>query len=380
MSGLTGDGEAFIDQIFRYSGNVPLNVTLETPTLVDDYSLVRRWLNLVRNFHHRLKDISISDLILYEATPYIFPRNTALPVLSSLTISIDSGEELNLQTILDCFQHAPLLCSLELCAYNAGNPVLPVSFPWPQLTQLVLDIPISVVAARDILIQCSALEFATFRNLWEFDVEMSQHVICTLHNLRRLDVSVLLGGGADVVLAVLSLPSLESLSTASPDYPTPVLLALIARSQFPLAHLSLTYAQLELGELFSILRLLPALETLDIQDCSCIGDGLFEMLTRDTHTAPPTFTLPHLTTLKIHPLTPALAGDIVADMAESLAQDAGDTVSGALFPRLRHLCLYREPSYSMPMFEDDVEDRLAALCATGFLVDRDPSHEQYVFV
>jgi hypothetical protein len=312
---------------------------------------------LVRNFHHRLKDISISDLILYEATPYIFPRNTALPVLSSLTISIDSGEELNLQTILDCFQHAPLLCSLELCAYNAGNPVLPVSFPWPQLTQLVLDIPISVVAARDILIQCSALEFATFRNLWEFDVEMSQHVICTLHNLRRLDVSVLLGGGADVVLAALSLPSLESLSTAS-----------------------LTYAQLELGELFSILRLLPALETLDIQDCSCIGDGLFEMLTRDTHTAPPTFTLPHLTTLKIHPLTPALAGDIVADMAESLAQDAGDTVSGALFPRLRHLCLYREPSYSMLMFEDDVEDRLAALCATGFLVDRDPSHEQYVFV
>jgi hypothetical protein len=85
IPGLTGDGEAFIKKIFRYSGNVPLNLALKTSALMDDYWLVRRWLNLVRNFHHRLKGISIRDLILDKATSYIFPQNTDFPVLPSLT-------------------------------------------------------------------------------------------------------------------------------------------------------------------------------------------------------------------------------------------------------------------------------------------------------
>jgi hypothetical protein len=60
----------------------------------------------------------------------------------------------------------------------------------------------------------------------------------TIANPRQLQVSVICGGGADVLLEAMSLPVLESPSIASPEKLTHVVLAHIARSQFRLAHLA----------------------------------------------------------------------------------------------------------------------------------------------
>jgi hypothetical protein len=128
-------------------------------------------------------------------------------------------------------------------------------------------------------------------------------------------------------------------------------------------------------ELFSVLGVLSTLETLNIDCCSCITDTLFEMLTNLHTRAVTSLTLPRLKTLSIYPLTTdAITGPAVAYMVESLVSRVGDP-NGA-FPLLRRLCLYRRhfyhSDYVVPRFASGVEQRLAAACATGFLVERYP--------
>ncbi|KAF8145204.1 hypothetical protein K438DRAFT_1992046 [Mycena galopus ATCC 62051] len=234
-----------------------------------------------------------------------------------------------------------------------------------------------VLGARELLPRCTALVSAKLDNLWEHVDENGTPppppATGTLDNLTRLDVSTRDAAGV-VVLEGITAPKLNYLSfTSKADRSIHTLLAFHARSQFPLTHLALSGQHISCSQLFSFLRLLPILEALVLDECSCINDRLFLTLTCRSADAPVAYalTLPYLTTLEIHPLT-SLSGTIVADMAERLHRDAGNLA--ARFPRLNRLCLYRghpQRRYAeISKFADDIEDRLAALCATKFLLDR----------
>ncbi|KAJ6549950.1 hypothetical protein B0H19DRAFT_1237072 [Mycena capillaripes] len=383
--------EAFVEEILARSCTVPLSVALETPppfpfqkwimiasvaTTGGNYS-DRRWLDIVWNCHRRLETISM-DISSEDTYPNIFPLHANFPILTSLKLSIDGDAEPDLAAILDSFQSAPLLRRLEIdLQFTNDDAFLQTVFPWCQLTELITRAPLTVVGARDLLPQCTALKTAQLIDLWDHNEDSGTPppalAITTLHNLTWLDISVRGIGGA-LLLEPITAPQLKFLSISSEsDRPIDTLLALHARSQFPLTNLSLSGQDISRSQLFSFLRLLPTLETLVIVECTCISDHLFRILGCESARVPVTYalTLPHLTTLEIHPVT-SLTGTIVADMAEYLAAHAGDPAGR--FPRLNKLLLYRgHPQWRnspISKFADDVEDRLAAVCATGFLLDR----------
>ncbi|KAJ6549260.1 hypothetical protein DFH09DRAFT_1169404 [Mycena vulgaris] len=377
----------FIEEILHKSCNLPLIVSIETPPpmyCTDGSWLCRdgandcydRWLDVVWNTHLRLSSFTL-DITSDDHTPNMFPRPMVFPTLSSLIISICGNDEPDLVAILESFQHAPLLRSVELAVDNCSDEILQATFPWWQLTSVKLSLPLTTDVARAILIQCTSLEIATFDRLFEYDDELDvppRPESATLHNLHQLTIAWASGSGADMLLEALSLPVLTSLSISSPDRPTPVLLGLHARSHFALEHLSLEHQKLSPSELLSLLRVMPALRTLDIHKCTCIVDALFELLGRAADLTATALTMPQLTTLKIHPVTEALDGNTVATAAEYLAKHVAEPVTA--FPLLRRLCLYRgDPhfvNYPRATFADEVEHRFAAVCATGFLVDRYP--------
>ncbi|KAF8149230.1 hypothetical protein K438DRAFT_1988993 [Mycena galopus ATCC 62051] len=382
--------ELVVEEILGRSRSVPLHVALETPspfpwqnwimissvaTTGGDYA-DRRWLDIVWNCQHRLETISM-EISSEDTYPNIFPVQANFPLLSSLKLSIAGDEEPNLEAILNSFQSAPLLQALEIDLQFACDVYfLDTAFPWSQLTDLVISAPLTVLGARDLLPLCTALVSATLHDLFEHfeeDGTPPPPATGTLDNLARLDISARHAEGA-LVLEAITAPNLTHLSLSSQADPSiHTLLAFHARSQFPLTYLALSGQRISCSQLFSFLRLLPILETLVIDECSCIKDRLFRILTCPSANAPVAYalTLPHLTTLEIHPLT-SLTGTIVADMAEYLHRDAGNPA--ARFPRLNRLCLYRgHPQLryaAISKFADDIEDRLAALCATGFLMDR----------
>ncbi|KAJ6480062.1 hypothetical protein DFH09DRAFT_1214698 [Mycena vulgaris] len=379
--------QTFIEKILRKSGNLALIVSIETlpPIYCTDDSWLcldgandyhDRWLDVVWNTHLRLSSFTL-DITSDDHTPNMFPRPMAFPTLFSLTLSICGNDEPDLVAILESFQHAPLLRSVELAVDNCSDEILQATFPWWQLTSVKLSLALTPDVARTILVQCTSLEIATFDRFFEFDDVLDvppRPESSTLHNFHQLTIAWSLGTEADMLLEALSLPVLTSLSISSPDRPTPVLLGLHARSHFALEHLSLEHQKLSPSELLSLLRVMPALRTLDIHKCTCIVDALFELLGRATDLTATDLTMPQLTTLAIHPITNALDGNTVATVVEYLAKHVGEPVTA--FPLLRRLCLYRgDPhfvNYPRATFADEVERRLAAVCAAGLLVDRYP--------
>ncbi|KAJ7177229.1 hypothetical protein C8R43DRAFT_1230253 [Mycena crocata] len=311
-----------------------------------------------------------------DVTLDVFSQGKDFPILSSLKLEFRGYDHPDFAIIFEGFQEVPLLRSLDVRSENVGDFPIPPAFPWFQLTNLTIQVPINVEELRDIFVQCQALEIARFWDIFQYeddDPAPSLPHVATLPQLRELDISLRWGEVLDAPIDAVSLPQLESLSisTDDPGTPTAMLLALHARSQFRLVHLSLTSQDLTPEELLSILRLLPSLQTLNIHMCACITDRLFKLLTFKPVDASSAnaFRLPELRTLTIHPITAALGGTRVARMVESLAAYDGD----ALFPQLQSLCLYcARKANGAPEFEDGIERRLAVVRATGFLVDKYP--------
>ncbi|KAJ7095641.1 hypothetical protein C8R44DRAFT_380902 [Mycena epipterygia] len=370
----SADGPAWVQRILQRSRAIPLsvNLTLEPSSEPLPSDGNHRSFDTVWDSHRRLQSVSM-DITADEAM-HLFPPKKMFPILSSIDLSFFSNisHEVDLPTLLESFEHTPALRSVAVQADYSGNRILHIAFPWSQLTHLVLQFSITTDVARDILVQCTMLESAVLYKLCEpeDDPKPPQH-ICTLENLRRLELFVIMRSGAIVILAAIALPRLESLAISADDHLTPAILALHGHSQFTLAHLSLTRVHLSPEELITLLHVLPALQTLTIHGCSCIGDSLFELLTCGPALSGTHLRLPFLTTLRIYPLTPNLDGNIVANTVESLSQCIGRT--DMPFPALREICLYRGSANDTgPTFGDDLERRLAAVCATGFLVDRFP--------
>ncbi|KAJ7656159.1 hypothetical protein DFH06DRAFT_476653 [Mycena polygramma] len=380
------DYPQMVKEILDRSCQVPLSITLANPsrwsvTLMGGDDGQGRWLDIVWNSSYRLRHISL-DIHSADAESPTFAHHAVFPQLCSLEIFICGDDDPDMEAIFDSFGSPPLLRSLTLRLLLVGRlnteEVFPATFPLCQLTKLDIDAALTTFGARDILVQCTALETAKLCNLfdWASDNLPPPQDNCTLRHLSEFDISIGLGTGVADILDTFSFPHLTSLSIASSPSPhqrdqsTESLLALHARSRFTLTHLSLVKQDLTLPQLISLLCVLPTLETLVIKHCTSVDDPLFEMLGRylAVPADAPELTHQHLAVLEIHPVN-RVDGDVVARAAEYLAACAGDPSSA--FPQLRSLRLSRRgPNYMHMKFEEHVEERLAALCATGFLVDR----------
>ncbi|KAJ6471291.1 hypothetical protein C8R47DRAFT_1147701 [Mycena vitilis] len=375
--------EIFIKEILDRSGHAPLSVDLASPP---DWTVTgmggdvgnSRWLDIVWDSSHRIRHVSL-DIQSEDTGSPTFARHTAFPRLSSLEIFICGDDDPDTEAIFDSFGSVPCLRSLTLRLERLNTEeVFKPTFPLWQLTELDIDAALTTFAARDILVQCTALETAKLCNLFDWDSydSPSPQNNCTLRHLSQLDVSIGLGIGVEDILDTFSFPHLTSLTIASSPSPhrrdqsAESLLALHERSRFPLTHLSLVKQDLTLQQLISLLDIIPTLETLALKHCTSIIEPLLEVLARDTALPAdgPDLAHQHLAVLEIHPVK-RVDGDVLTRAAEYLAACAGDP--GSSFPHLRSLRLSRRGAYYTQInFEDDVEERLAVLGVSGFLVDR----------
>ncbi|KAJ7096933.1 hypothetical protein C8R44DRAFT_370843 [Mycena epipterygia] len=209
------------------------------------------------------------------------------------------------------------------------------------------------------------------------DSQPPQH-ISTLEMLRELDVTLMdATDSSSPIFQSVSLPNLETLSIDTTDgrseCPTHDLIALRARSGFNLRHLSLSRVNLTVDDLAVLLQCLPTLESLRVSSCPCVEDRLFQAFTFRPYSSLPVIRLLRLKNLSLsrEGLDDVINGNILADMVESLSQQSGDR--GTLFPVLEFLDLYLDRTwedFGMLTFETEVEERLAAVRATGFLRGR----------
>ncbi|KAJ7656104.1 hypothetical protein DFH06DRAFT_1411856, partial [Mycena polygramma] len=214
--------QMLIKEILDRSCRAPLCITLANPP---DWSMMgmgggnreRRWLDIIWDCSHRLRHISL-DVCPDDARSQMFPRHTIFPQLSSLEILVDGDDELDMYTILDSFASAPLLRSLTLDLLGLDSEALfPATFPSSQLTMLNIDAAVTTFGARDILLQCAALETARLHSL--FDCDPDEPSIwdnnCTLRHLFELDIAIGEGTGLADILDIFTLPKLTSLSIES---------------------------------------------------------------------------------------------------------------------------------------------------------------------
>ncbi|KAJ7130873.1 hypothetical protein C8R46DRAFT_1048769 [Mycena filopes] len=307
---------------------------------------------------HRLESINL-HLTSGEPTSCLLPQQQAFSVLSSLTISMAGADEPQLSEILECFTNAPSLRSLKLRATHASESWLLANFPWSQLTNLNLDLPLLVESVRDFLVQCPTLQVAILPSLVglnDENITAPLTPVYTLPKLRRLEVASK-GDGLLFLLNSISLPALESLSLSTLENPPDAFLA---------PDLSLSVAALTPTELFSILRPLTAtLRTLEIRKCRCITNDLFHDL-KDASAGPEPLQLPELTTLTLHVVASlnTLDGDVVADTLDTLA--SARHRSDAPFPKLRTVGLYGLPYLQSESGQiEHVQRRLTALRRSG---------------
>ncbi|KAJ7112721.1 hypothetical protein C8R44DRAFT_985104 [Mycena epipterygia] len=385
VGGVSQRTAPLVQQLLARSHTLPLYLNLTTPHMYPSVLFSDGndpLLAIVSDAHLRLKQLHI-NIYLQEPAYFfaLFPHDTFLPVLSSLDLDLTAENgSWDFGSVLDTFQRAPSLRTLSLRTNSEQDNIITTTFPWSQLHHLTLNITLSVVVARDILIQGRELEAYTIDGpLYAEGDDPPLQQTSTLQRLRKLDVNLCEPYGSPLIFQSISLPNLETLSIHARygvlECPTRVLIALHARSGFRLRHLSLDNVNLTVDDLVALLQCLSALETLDLHSCSCIEDRLFEVFTFHPGRSLPPIRLLQLKVLSLSiTITHPFDGDIVAAMVECLSQHLGD--GNTSFPILERLELYffhrlaSSNTIGRLTFEDEIEKRLEAVRATGFLVDR----------
>ncbi|KAJ7082543.1 hypothetical protein C8R44DRAFT_992148 [Mycena epipterygia] len=368
-----------LQNLFVRSGNLPIHLKLFLGYMAPPPGVTPPVLDIVWDLHLRLRDLHLE----IPSDDLTFPSARAFPKLSSLHLVLGC-EPADLHTALLAFQQTPFLQSLTLNSGHALGGILTPMFSWARLKTLTFcACSISSDLARDILIQCRGLETAELYNISiDEDNDEPPQQIHTLYNLRELHFSVDDPTTTwNVTLESISTPNLRTLWIQAPYnpgtlefLPVQVLTALHARSLFNLRHLTLKENSLTTDDLITFLHCLSTLETLALTNCPSIENRLFEAFTTCDPSCDPSplssqsLRLPQLRTLSIHDDDhngDGLDADLLATMVESLAQHVGDPASR--FPSLERLNLDIDLACWR---EVTVEERLAAVRATGFLVTK----------
>ncbi|KAJ7184885.1 hypothetical protein C8R46DRAFT_1300449 [Mycena filopes] len=352
---------SFIRTLLGRSRALPLDITLTTRSADHGRSLA-----LVFEPHERIQRMHL-NLSRNDCVPTLV-ADKPWPLLSRVKLEANylpehAGIPLRLADILNVCRHASALRTLIIRS-NLSFQVTDSHFPWSQLTLLDLQIRMDIGQAVDILARCTKLERCRFfivDGVVNFEAPSPPQ---TLEQLDRLHLctSITTRPPVDALLRFFTLPSLRSLYIAHVRLQAPVLSEFILRSQLQLEVLSLRSTPLESNEILSLLRLQPTLRHLTLSTPSGVMDPLILAFTY-TPGSPPRLALPQLDTLNIEESTDELDGTEVADMVESLADNAGS--EHAPFRSITSVVL----TLNGELFSTSVEDRLASAVLTGFLTD-----------
>ncbi|KAJ7456249.1 hypothetical protein B0H11DRAFT_2244145 [Mycena galericulata] len=312
--------------------------------------------------------IEIFPSQLTHLLPSIFAQDTGFPKLEFLSLTIDrTGLDpfaSDISAILCSFGRSPLLHSLDLYS-DEGTSTSPLplsSFPWSQLTHMRIHMGINLAETLDILVQCRQLESVHISLRKGPGRVQELQPTATLPNLRELYYAVpYIDASSAALLETFSFPNLETLSLDVCRLSPHEFRRFYTRSSFQLRHFYLQRVDdFTVEQLLLFIQSQPILETLSLVNCTvCDHPELFRLFTH-----PPTPALTALSKLVVG-LNFRRDGVAVADMAEILSGYMGEN---SPFPRLDTLYLMTHPLQPKARHEDEVEARLRAVAATGFLI------------
>ncbi|KAJ7511233.1 hypothetical protein B0H11DRAFT_1954495 [Mycena galericulata] len=362
----SGVSPALTADLLARSRNLPISVELREDNHISPtpptatHTIAIPW-----DYCDRLKRFSITSTVSF-LPPDILRQRLMFPILTSLQIKVDGTPQLATDAVsfLMAFTNAPRLHRLRLTANCA--PALPLNFacPWSQLTHLALSLPIELAETRDILVQCTALQQCTLLELIHNRSIAPPMDTAELAYLTKFEIYIEDGEPSpDNFFEAFSFPGLLDLSIGGDAWLPRILLDLYGRSHFRLERLELQVLDMASSDLVLFLRCIPTLQTLELS-YSCVDDELFRSFTCSPDSSSPSFTLPLLTCIDITNESDMVDGELVAAMAESSCEYGGNQ-NGA-FPALKSVKL----DLDGPRFSREVEDRLAAACATRIVTYR----------
>ncbi|KAJ7458565.1 hypothetical protein FB451DRAFT_1372254 [Mycena latifolia] len=349
---------AILQPILARSQILPLHVRLERQDRgVATGPVEQDLFDLVLRQHHRVKHIRF-EICSPDFTPPIDTIN--LPILSSLAIILHP--DLDVVPFLTLFKDAPQLRSLHLDTDYTPIRSLSSAMPWAQMTRLNFRLPMDLREARAILMQCETIQECRFDDLSASDLLEAPQRLYQLDHLQRLTIWAEDERIPATFFAAFSFPKLLQLDIYAAWLSPDALSNLCDRSKFKLTHLVLHDINLSTQDLVPFFRRLSALQALELVFCA-VDDELFKAFTYDPNEPTPSFSLPQLTSLTVTEGTERLNGACIAHMAESVCRCTGGL--NAAFPALISVHLWVDG----PQFQDDIEARIAAVCATGPVVD-----------
>ncbi|KAF7333895.1 hypothetical protein MSAN_02402200 [Mycena sanguinolenta] len=361
----------FIGEIVPRSRLLPLSISFSTSYRLSRERPEGQFLRDLWELGNRVRDVRLhlGGIDIQCPIPVI---SRSFPILEALSIDLYAGRTLtpvdtSLSTLLDLFQDAPLLQSFNLeVSFPPPQSILTAHFAWAQLRSLSISVPIPHIACG-ILIQCTHLEQGYVGGLVPSSAP-PQLLPRTLSYLHHLTVAAEEKRPL-VFFDLLSLPKLETLYLKELNLPSGSLKDLLHRSLFNLQHLTLAMVVMELDDLVEFLQLIPGLRTLCLIE-TCIEDGVFQAFRNN-----PTFTLPALTKLSLHRRsTSSLDGIAMVDTIQWLAKYKN--VENSQFPSIVTVEIHIEGF----RFTGDVEDDLACMVSTGFLLDTCVKHRTPEFL
>ncbi|KAJ7478341.1 hypothetical protein FB451DRAFT_1557035 [Mycena latifolia] len=351
---------ALVRPILTWSRILPLYVNLATHSPNSGIGAAEDVVDLVLQQDHRFKEFHFA-VNSPDLPPCILSKRSTLMILSRLEIRI-SSPGVDIASVLAFFNDAPQLQDISLDAAYPATHSLVFALPWSQLTRLNLDIPIEPRDARDILAQCDIIQECGMHQMTNSGGLEPPQVVHQLNHLRQLTLATD-DDFAPEFFQAFSFPNLLDLDvTGSGDISPEILPDLLERSKFGLTNLTLQFIHLGAEDLIWFLQQLPTLQTLSLQYCR-VEAALFKTFTYDPEGPTPFLVLPQLRSLAVAELNriTEVDGRVIAGMADSVC--AYTRGRNAAFPALVEVDLDLDGTY----FDEEVEARLAAACATGFV-------------
>ncbi|KAJ6511082.1 hypothetical protein C8R45DRAFT_1207823 [Mycena sanguinolenta] len=369
------DKASVIQSLMDRSRSLPLSLSVLTPHFFwephrfEDGNL--RFFEILWTSHLRFKSLTLGLTVDHVSRlPSLFAPHQ-LPILEFLTVSIEGAnrDPVNIGGILNSLQHSPALHSFDLYfdESTSTTPIAASTFPWSQLTHFRINMGITVAEVRDILARCPQLESIRV-SLGSFPGEtQSSWRPNILRHVREVCFAVPnVDASSEAFFDAFSFPNLERLSIDVGVLSPNAFLAFYTRSSFRLRYLHLERLDdLLVDQLFPFLQTQPTLDTLRLVNCRlCDEPELFRLFTRQPQPSRRALNLPVLRTLEIQ-LSFDWEGTVVADMAEFLYEQRGEQ---SPFPSLEHVYLTTHSCEPEALYSDVVEERLAAVAATGFVL------------
>ncbi|KAJ7085626.1 hypothetical protein C8R43DRAFT_1082735 [Mycena crocata] len=210
------------------------------------------------------------DLPLPHFQPLLAVPIPAFPRLRDLSITLATELQLDrpvsLEGILAFFQSCPRLVELKI-DIGFMAPLVDIfasDFPWSSLTHLHMSAPLNFLEARSVLARGALLQRCVFENLVA-DRPPDQPDLTTLHTLpalKRLAVYHTSTLPSSILFDIFAFPNLRDLEIDVWGWSEDALIALLERSHFALASLSLRNVGIPADELVHFLSLNPTLEAL----------------------------------------------------------------------------------------------------------------------